>query len=155
MKSQNDPTMPERRKLLAAGAGIAAASLIPHVSAASQSSQVDSSRQTRQRNAAPGKRKLGQLEVSAVGLGVQNMSRKYDTSVPRHPEMINIIHRAFDEGVTFFDAAEAYGPFEVEKFSVKALPRSETKSLSPLSLAGTLTNKRVSVCRALTAGRSI
>lgn len=85
MKSQNDPTMPERRKLLVAGAGIAAASLIPHVSAASQSSQVDSSRQTRQRNAAPCKRKLGQLEVSAVGLGVQNMSRKYDTSVPGVP----------------------------------------------------------------------
>lgn len=154
MKSQNDPTMPERRKLLAAGAGIAAASLIPHVSAASQSSQVDSSRQTRQRPAPPSKRKLGQLEVSAIGLGVQNMSRKYDTSA-RRPEMINIIHRAFDEGVTFFDTAEAYGPFEVEKFSVKASPRSGTKSLSPLSLAGTLTNKRVSVCRALTAGRSI
>lgn len=43
------------------------------------------------------------------------MSRKYDTSVPWRPEMINVIHRAFDEGVTFFDAAEAYGPFEVEK----------------------------------------
>ena len=81
MKSQNDPTMPARRKLLVAGAGIAAASLIPHVSAASPSSQVESSRQTRQRPAAPGNRKLGKLEVSAVGLGVQNMSRKYDTSV--------------------------------------------------------------------------
>jgi len=59
MKRQNAPTMPERRKLLVAGAGIAAASLIPHVSAASQSSQVDSSRQPSQRNADPGKRKLG------------------------------------------------------------------------------------------------
>lgn len=29
--------------------------------------------------------------------------------------MVNVIHRAFDEDVTFFDAAEAYGPFEVEK----------------------------------------
>ena len=54
MKSQNAPTMPERRKLLVAGAGIAAASLIPHVSAASQSSQVDLSRQPSQRPAAPG-----------------------------------------------------------------------------------------------------
>lgn len=85
MKSQNAPTMPERRKLLVAGAGIAAASLIPHVSATSQTSQVDSSRQPIQRNAAPGKRKLGKLEVSAIGLGVQNMSRKYDTSVPGVP----------------------------------------------------------------------
>ena len=30
-------------------------------------------------------RKLGKLEVSAIGLGVQNMSRKYDTSVPWRP----------------------------------------------------------------------
>ncbi len=115
MKSQNAPTMPERRKLLVAGAGIAAASLIPHVSATNQTSQVDSSRQSSQRTSAPGKRELGKLEVSAIGLDVQNMSRKYDTSVPWRPEMINVIHQAFDEGVTFFDAAEAYGLFEVEK----------------------------------------
>jgi diketogulonate reductase-like aldo/keto reductase len=55
------------------------------------------------------------LEVSAVGLGVQNMSRKYETTVPYRPEMINIIRAAFDRGVTFFDAAEAYGPHEVER----------------------------------------
>lgn len=115
MASQKKPTMPERRKLLVAGAGIAAVSLIPHVSAEVTSSQVNLSRQTSQRPTALGKRKLGKLEVSAVGLGVQNMSRKYDTSIPRRPEMLNVIHRAFDEGVTFFDSAEAYGPFEVEK----------------------------------------
>ncbi|MGI3107725.1 MULTISPECIES: aldo/keto reductase [Dickeya] len=115
MKSQHNPAMPERRKLLVAGAGIAAASLIPHASATGKSSQGDASRQGSQRSASPGKRKLGSLDVSAVGLGVQNMSRKYDTSVPWRPEMVSIIRRAFDEGVTFFDAAEAYGPFEVEK----------------------------------------
>lgn len=115
MKSQNNPAMPGRRKLLAAGAGIAAASLIPRASAAGKSSLTDSAGQGDRRSAAPGKRRLGKLEVSAVGLGVQNMSRKYDTSTPWRPEMVNIIRRAFDEGVTFFDAAEAYGPFEVEK----------------------------------------
>ncbi|GGB96808.1 aldo/keto reductase [Dickeya fangzhongdai] len=115
MKSQHNPAMPERRKLLVAGAGIAAASLIPHASATGKSSQGEASRQGSQRSASPGKRKLGSLDVSAVGLGVQNMSRKYDTSVPWRPEMVSIIRRAFDEGVTFFDAAEAYGPFEVEK----------------------------------------
>ncbi|UGA49338.1 MULTISPECIES: aldo/keto reductase [Dickeya] len=115
MKSQHNPAMPERRKLLVAGAGIAAASLIPHASATGKSSQGDASRQGSQRSASPGKRKLGSLDVSAVGLGVQNMSRKYDTSVPWRPEMVSIIRRAFDEGVTLFDAAEAYGPFEVEK----------------------------------------
>ena len=65
--------------------------------------------------AAIGRRRLGALEVSSIGLGVQNMSRTYETTVPSRPEMINIIRTAFDHGVTFFDAAEAYGPFEVER----------------------------------------
>ena len=50
-----------------------------------------------------------------MGIGVQNMSRTYQTTVPTRPEMINIIRTAFDRGVTFFDAAEAYGPHEVER----------------------------------------
>ena len=50
-----------------------------------------------------------------MGLGVQNMSRKYETTVPCRPEMINIIRAAYDRGVTFFDTAEAYGPFECER----------------------------------------
>jgi hypothetical protein len=85
-------------------------------------SQNQASAQTRKRNdtktnanASIGRRKLGKLEVSAVGLGVQNMSRKYETTVPYRPEMINIIRAAFDRGVTFFDASEAYGPHEVER----------------------------------------
>ncbi|HEY0373133.1 MAG TPA: aldo/keto reductase, partial [Thermoanaerobaculia bacterium] len=68
-----------------------------------------------QQDVRPGRRKLGQLEVSSVGLGVQNMSRKYETTVPYRPQMISIIRAAFDRGVTFFDAAEAYGPWEVER----------------------------------------
>ena len=62
-----------------------------------------------------GRRKLGKLEVSAIGIGVQNMSRTYQTTVPNRAEMHNIIRAAFDRGVTFFDAAEAYGPHEVER----------------------------------------
>ena len=65
--------------------------------------------------AAPGRRRLGKLEVSSVGMGVLNMTRKYETTVPYRPEIINIIRSAFDRGVTFFDAAEAYGPHEVER----------------------------------------
>jgi aryl-alcohol dehydrogenase-like predicted oxidoreductase len=68
-----------------------------------------------------GRRKLGSLEVSALGLGVQNMSRKYETTVPYRPEMIAVIRTAFDHGVTFFDAAEAYGPFEVERILGEAV----------------------------------
>jgi aryl-alcohol dehydrogenase-like predicted oxidoreductase len=62
-----------------------------------------------------GRRKLGPLGVSSVGLGVQNMSRTYQTTIPRRPEMLKIIRTAFDSGVMFFDAAEAYGPHEVER----------------------------------------
>src|SRR5687768_4115927 len=62
-----------------------------------------------------GRRRLGRLEVSSIGIGVQNMSRTYQTTIPRRPEMHNIIRTAFDRGVTFFDAAEAYGPHEVER----------------------------------------
>ena len=43
------------------------------------------------------------------------MSRTYQTTIPSRPEMLDIIRTAFDRGVTFFDAAEAYGPHEVER----------------------------------------
>ena len=67
-------------------------------------------------NAKPGRRKLGgKLEVSNIGLGVQNMSRTYQTTIPSRPEMIKIIRKAFDSGVTLFDTAEAYGPLECER----------------------------------------
>jgi len=65
--------------------------------------------------ASMGRRRLGPLEVSSLGLGVQNMSRTYQTTIPSRSDMINIIRTAFDRGVTFFDAAEAYGPHEVER----------------------------------------
>lgn len=62
-----------------------------------------------------GRRKLGTLEVSNLGLGVQNMSRSYQTTIPSRPEMHQIIRTAYERGVTLFDAAEAYGPHEVER----------------------------------------
>jgi aryl-alcohol dehydrogenase-like predicted oxidoreductase len=66
-------------------------------------------------------RNLGSLEVSSIGLGVQNTSRKYETTVPYRPEMINIIRSAFDNGITFYDSAEAYGPLEVERILGEAV----------------------------------
>ncbi|MGV0961210.1 MAG: aldo/keto reductase [Limnohabitans sp.] len=68
-----------------------------------------------------GRRKLGQLEVSSIGLGVQNMSRTYQTTIPARPEMINIIRTAYERGVTFFDTAEAYGPHECERIMGEAI----------------------------------
>jgi aryl-alcohol dehydrogenase-like predicted oxidoreductase len=57
------------------------------------------------------RRKLGQsLEVSAIGLGCMGMSSGYGPPADQ-AEMIKLIHAAHDHGVTFFDTAEAYGPF--------------------------------------------
>ena len=70
---------------------------------------------------APGRRRLGRLEVSSIGLGVQNMARKYEQTVPYRPEMLNLIRRAHDSGVTFFDTAEAYGPHECERILGEAI----------------------------------
>lgn len=114
------PAMPDRRKFILAGAGVVAASMLPHISGATQVQEGHKSDQgtvagSSQHPSSLGNRRLGALEVSSIGLGVQNMSRKYETTVPYRPEMINVIRAAFDNGVTFFDAAEAYGPFEVER----------------------------------------
>ena len=58
------------------------------------------------------KRKLGTagLEVTALGLGCMGMSQSY-MPIPDRGEMIRLIHNAVDEGLTFFDTAEVYGPF--------------------------------------------
>ncbi len=73
------------------------------------------------------KRKLGSLEVSSIGLGVQNMSRTYQTTIPNRKQMHQIIQKAFDNGVTLFDAAEAYGPWEVEKILGEAVSSFRNK----------------------------
>jgi aryl-alcohol dehydrogenase-like predicted oxidoreductase len=68
------------------------------------------------------KRKLGSsgLEVTALGLGCMGMSQNYGPS-PDKPEMIALIRAAVDRGVTFFDTAEAYGPFANEELVGEAL----------------------------------
>lgn len=117
---ENDLPLPSRRQFLVTGLGLAAASLLPSMPARAQAQEaqpprVTTSAQGSSRSTPLGRRKLGTLEVSSVGLGVQNMSRTYQTTIPTRAEMFNIIRTAFDRGVTFFDAAEAYGPHEVER----------------------------------------
>jgi len=108
----SNPTDSGRRKLLIGAAALAVAPLMTGM-AASASNTGGNARQAA--TALVGRRKIGSLEVSSVGLGVQNMSRTYQTTIPSRPEMLNIIRTAFDHGITFYDAAEAYGPHEVER----------------------------------------
>jgi aryl-alcohol dehydrogenase-like predicted oxidoreductase len=62
------------------------------------------------------KRKLGNsnLEVSALGLGCMRMSHDEDP-IPDKQEMIALLHKAVERGVTFFDTAEVYGPYTNEE----------------------------------------
>jgi len=68
------------------------------------------------------KRKLGKsnLEVSAIGLGCMGMSFGYGPAHDKQ-EMISLIRSAVERGVTFFDTAEAYGPFTNEELVGEAL----------------------------------
>src|SRR6266567_2911557 len=68
------------------------------------------------------KRKLGKsnLEVSGIGLGCMGMSFSYGPPKDKQ-EMTNLLHAAVDRGVTFFDTAEAYGPFINEELVGEAL----------------------------------
>jgi aryl-alcohol dehydrogenase-like predicted oxidoreductase len=101
-----------RRDFLKSGILLTGAALLPFPDKVFANSGSNSERAEKK---SPGKRKLGTLEVSSLGLGVQNMSRTYQTTIPTRTEMFNIIRTAFDNGITFFDAAEAYGPHEVER----------------------------------------
>lgn len=119
------PTDTRRRRFLAGAAAVTAAPLMAGLAGC----QVSRGQETkvlasdtcgaampwRDPASVTSRRKLGALEVSSVGLGVQNMSRTYQTTIPSRPEMHNIIRAAFEHGLTFYDAAEAYGPHEVER----------------------------------------
>jgi aryl-alcohol dehydrogenase-like predicted oxidoreductase len=118
MSKERDNRIARRTFLQSAGA-LAAAPLLGGL-ATQAYTQTASSNGTPAAQAI-GRRRLGRLEVSSIGLGVQNMRRKYETTVPYRPEMLNIIRRAFDSGVTFFDTAEAYGPHECERILGEAI----------------------------------
>jgi aryl-alcohol dehydrogenase-like predicted oxidoreductase len=94
------------------GLGLAAALLLPGCATGSTNPQA---------TAANARRKLGSLEVSAIGLGCMSMNSGNYNPPRDKREMIPVIHAAFDRGVTYFDTAEAYGPFVNEALVGEAL----------------------------------
>lgn len=65
--------------------------------------------------------KIGQLEVSRIGLGAMGMSAYYTMGEQNEAECIRTIHRAVELGVTHIDTAEIYGPYRNEELVGKAL----------------------------------
>ena len=111
MTNENGDINHKRRAFLA---GIPAAAATVALGAAQVSAQTTNT-------VASGRRLLGDLEVSELGLGVQNMHRTFHTIVPDRDEMIALIRSAYEQGVTFFDCAEVYGPFECERILGEAM----------------------------------
>ena len=111
-----------RRKFLTAGALATTAAAVSGLGFTSGISNDDLKKEALiTRSLASDKRKLGKLEVSAVGLGCMSMaSNSYNPPREMAP-MVKVIRGAVDMGVTFFDAAEAYGPYRTEEIVGEAL----------------------------------
>ncbi|MFJ6573404.1 aldo/keto reductase [Streptomyces sp. NPDC091292] len=65
--------------------------------------------------------KLGDLEVSRIGLGAMGMSHGYTGAGTDDAESVRTVHRALELGVTFLDTAEIYGPYTNEELLGRAL----------------------------------
>ena len=111
-----------RRRFLAGGLAAGAAALLSslHGMARAASLSSPSATKNRQQPRSLPQRRLGSLQVSAIGLGCLLMVGSYcDTYAKK--DMIALIRRAYDSGVTFFDTAEVYGPYTSEEWVGEAL----------------------------------
>jgi aryl-alcohol dehydrogenase-like predicted oxidoreductase len=109
---------PDRRSFLRTTGMVAAAALtgsfsIPKLARAA--------RVTPAKPLVHGRRKLGTLEVSSLGIGCQDFTGTFYATHPNRADMITLARTAHEHGVTLFDAAEAYGPLEVERILGEAL----------------------------------
>jgi hypothetical protein len=117
MSGSQEPSNPRRRELMfsVASLGLTAA-LGGSVAAATSGSATLPTRLS-----PTDRRKLGKLEVSSIGLGCMQMAGPiYGVQVERK-DMVALARSAVDLGVTFFDTAEAYGPFTSEDILGEAL----------------------------------
>jgi aryl-alcohol dehydrogenase-like predicted oxidoreductase len=115
--------LPGRRKFLALGLAATAASLLGGVNVGAQNPQAGQTAPigvTSPATPAASRRRLGSLEVSALGFGCMNVAGMYNLPIDRQ-EAVRLIRAAYDRGVTFFDTAEVYGPFLSEEIVGEAL----------------------------------
>ncbi|WP_284748277.1 aldo/keto reductase [Amycolatopsis sp. RTGN1] len=115
-----------RRRFLLGAAGVAAAAGAAACSSNRQTSTGGPATPAAGGGAAAattlaGRRRLGSLEVSSVGLGCQTMPGTLYGPVSSRENMITLIRTAVDQGVTLFDTAEVYGPLESERILGDAL----------------------------------
>lgn len=131
MNAKKDFMLLGRRQFLAGGLALGATALLSHsmngmAYAADTNTTPDTQglRQDKQME----HRKIGSLKVSAIGLGCLPMVGYYGGKYEKK-DMIALIRRAFESGVTFFDTAEVYGPYTSEEWVGEALApvRSQVK----------------------------
>lgn len=112
-----------RRRFLAGGLAAGAAALLSsslHGMAHAAALSSPSATKNRQQPHSLPQRRLGSLQVSAIGLGCLPMVGYYGGTYAKK-DMIALIRRAYDSGVTFFDTAEVYGPYTSEEWVGEAL----------------------------------
>lgn len=112
-----------RRRFLAGGLAIGAAALLSSLHGMAHAAALSSPSATKNRQQQPRslpQRRLGSLQVSAIGLGCLPMVGYYGGTYAKK-DMIALIRRAYDSGVTFFDTAEVYGPYTSEEWVGEAL----------------------------------
>ena len=115
--------LPDRREFLALGLAATAASLLGGVNSGAQNPQAGQTAPvggTSPATSARDRRRLGSLEVSALGFGCMEVAGMYNLPIDRQ-EAVRLIRAAYDRGVTFFDTAEVYGPFLSEEIVGEAL----------------------------------
>jgi len=104
-------------KTAIAGLGLAVA---PIAFAAAKENNIEVDKKQKIQNNKMKTRKLGNLEVSEIGLGCMNMTGNYNPPAD-HKQSVATIRKAVENGVTFFDTAEVYGPYIDESLVGEAL----------------------------------
>lgn len=114
-----DTAASSRRDFLKGAATIAAASAVAGL-AGCVGGRPAATTAARGTSSKLGRRRLGSLEVSALGFGAMNIAWAYGPPSERQ-HAIDVIRAAYDRGVTLFDTAEVYGPFFSEEMVGEAL----------------------------------